>query len=126
MHDELRDQVCDALEAAGWCREDQPTGEQLDVIEKVLVPGGWDGVLVSFGEGCDDNTIDQLLCRYDCTHKLTVRDQYPFTVTDMHIRWSENRDHLVLQCRRFFADQPDLHTEPMEFPFDDILRIEVY
>ncbi len=67
------------------CNHDAPAihNHRCECGVYVGVPGGWDGLVLSFGEGCDDDTINRTLGAYfgDCVIELTMKDGRRFAVT---------------------------------------------
>lgn len=100
-----------------------PIPQTLDVR---AIPGGFDGVLVSFGEGTDDDTINMVLGQYlggDKVSKLTFKDGFELEATEGWFQFHEGE--VVVWFRQFDAEAGEATGDPMMRRFDDLIRLEV-
>lgn len=98
-----------------------------DENEKLLMTepaAGWNGVLVSFGDGCDDDTLNMVFPSAYVI-RVTPAEGDDFDLADGHY-FIYTDGYVVLRGRKFDDDLGKGIGEEFDTPFEDIVAIQVY
>lgn len=88
------------------------------------VPGGWDGLLLRFGEGTDDDTLNRVLGCYDAIG-VTLDDGTTFDTAEVFFTVDDDLE-TVLRYRVMDPDTGEATGEEQTVRFDRIIEWEVY
>jgi hypothetical protein len=100
---------------------------ELNGNEKLLMTehaAGYNGVLVSFGDGCDDDTLN-LVFHSAYVIRVTPFEGEDFDLADGHT-FTFKDGYVVLRGRKFDDDLGKGIGEEFDTPFEDIVAIQIY
>lgn len=87
--------------------------------------GGWDGVIVSYSEGCDDDTVEATIGHYLAfVCRITFRDGSEFDTQGGGIRRNDAGE-LELYFHRY-RDVGDYDPTEETVPFADVMEVHIY